>query len=132
MKGLDEIQRGKFRRGWLCGTRRDLARQRKAMGGGLKTPAYLKGEPMINNEPETITIEDQSKEPLSGDLPNKPTLRISEVAAYYDVTERTVYLWIEHGHLETVLTPAGQKRIPREALDKCRFREKDAPEEILA
>lgn len=55
------------------------------------------------------------------DLPNKPTLRVSEVAYYYGVTDRTVYLWIEHKHLETIMTPKGQYRITRESIDKCRF-----------
>jgi len=54
-------------------------------------------------------------------LPEKPTYRVSEVAWYFDVTERTVYLWIENGHLKTVLTPSGQWRITKESLDKCRF-----------
>ena len=58
------------------------------------------------------------------DLPDKATYRVSEVAAYYDVTERTVYLWIEHGHLATVATPTGHQRITRESLDSCRFRPK--------
>jgi excisionase family DNA binding protein len=54
-------------------------------------------------------------------LPDKPTFRVSEVAVYYGVTERTVYLWIEHKHLETILTPRGQWRITKESLNKCRF-----------
>ena len=54
-------------------------------------------------------------------LPNRPTLRVSEVALYYGVTDRTVYLWIEHGHLKTVKTPGGQWRVTRESFDKCRF-----------
>lgn len=59
------------------------------------------------------------------ELPDKGTFRVSEVAAYYDVTERTVYLWIEHGHLETVLTPRGQWRITKESVDRCRFAKKE-------
>ncbi len=55
------------------------------------------------------------------DLPDKPTLRIGEVADYYGVTDRTVYLWIEHGHLKTILTPMGKYRVTRESLDECRF-----------
>lgn len=54
-------------------------------------------------------------------LPNRPTLRVSDVANYYGVTIRTVYLWVEHGHLDTVRTPMGQWRITRESLDACRF-----------
>jgi len=55
-------------------------------------------------------------------LPERELLRISLVASYFDVTERTVRLWIEHGHLKTELTPGGQLRVTKESLDKCRFR----------
>ena len=58
-------------------------------------------------------------------LPEKDLLRVDEVADYFSVTTRTVYLWIENGHLQTELTPGGQWRITRASLDKCRFREKD-------
>jgi excisionase family DNA binding protein len=54
-------------------------------------------------------------------LPNRPTLRVSEVAYYYGVSERCVYMWIEHGKLDTVHTPGGQKRITRDSLDACRL-----------
>lgn len=54
-------------------------------------------------------------------FPNRPLLRVSEVAQYYDVTERTVYIWIEHGHLKTERTPMGQIRITKESVNSCRF-----------
>jgi excisionase family DNA binding protein len=54
-------------------------------------------------------------------LPDKSTYRISEIAYYYGVTERTIYLWIENNHLKTILTPSGLKRITKESLDECRF-----------
>jgi len=57
-------------------------------------------------------------------LSESPTLRVSEVAHYYGVDKRTVYLWVEHNHLRTVMTPGGQKRITRESFDTCRFNEK--------
>ena len=57
-------------------------------------------------------------------LPAKPLLRVSEVADYFDVTERTVYLWIQNGHLQTIQTPRGQWRITRESIDSCRFKKK--------
>jgi excisionase family DNA binding protein len=47
-------------------------------------------------------------------LPQKPLLRVDEVAIYFDVTPRTVYLWITNGKLERVETPGGSIRIPRE------------------
>jgi len=55
-------------------------------------------------------------------LPQKVLLRVSEVAQYFDVTDRTVHLWIEHGHLEIEMTPGGQKRVTKDSVDKCRFK----------
>ena len=54
-------------------------------------------------------------------LPDKVLLRVDEVAQYFDVTNRTVYLWIDHGHLEIIYTPGGQIRITKESINKCRF-----------
>jgi len=34
------------------------------------------------------------------DLPNKALFRVDEVAEYFDVTDRCIRLWIEHGHLK--------------------------------
>ncbi len=55
------------------------------------------------------------------DLPQKALLRVDEVAAYFDVTERTIRLWIEHGLLEAEKI-VGSIRIPREAVEKCRVK----------
>ena len=54
------------------------------------------------------------------DLPDKPLLRVEEVADYFRVTERTIRLWIEHGHLraEKII---GTVRISRESVQSCRF-----------
>ena len=57
------------------------------------------------------------------DLPKKKLFRVSEVAKYFDVTERTVYLWIEHGHLLTEQTPGGQRRVTIDSINKCRFKD---------
>lgn len=46
-------------------------------------------------------------------LPDRDLLRTDEVAAYYAVTIRTVYLWIENDKLSIVPTPGGQLRITR-------------------
>jgi excisionase family DNA binding protein len=70
-------------------------------------------------------VPEPTPEPVP-DLADKPTYRVSEVAAYYDVTERTVYLWIAHGHLQTEATPGGQTRVTRDSLDSCRFRPRSA------
>ena len=58
------------------------------------------------------------------ELPNKELYRVDEIARYYNVTNRTVYLWIEHKKLKTELTPGGQWRITRKSLDVCRFAKK--------
>ena len=55
------------------------------------------------------------------DLPDKPLLRVGEVAIYFNVTERTVYLWIEHGLIKTESTPGGQIRVTKKSIDQCRF-----------
>ena len=62
------------------------------------------------------------------DLPVKPLLRVDEVAIYFDVTERTIRLWIEHGHLEAKKI-VGTIRIPRESVEKCSI--KFMPRETL-
>ena len=35
-------------------------------------------------------------------LPNKPLLRIDEVAGYFDVSERTVRRWIEKNRVRSI------------------------------
>ena len=50
-------------------------------------------------------------------LPKKKLFRVGEVARYFDVTDRTVYLWIKNGRLKTELTPGGQWRITIESIN---------------
>lgn len=54
-------------------------------------------------------------------LPQKSLFRIEEVAAYFQVTERCIWLWIEHGHLQAEKI-VGSTRIPRNSILECRFR----------
>lgn len=70
--------------------------------------------------------EEILKELVANDdpFPGRETLRISDVARYFDTTERTVRLWLQHGHLEDVRTPGGLKRITKKSFDTCRFRHK--------
>ena len=49
-----------------------------------------------------------------GDLPDRALLRIEEVAIHFDVTTRTVYIWIKAKKLKALPTPGGGLRIPRE------------------
>lgn len=56
-----------------------------------------------------------------GTLPEKELLRVDEVADYFRVTPRTIYLWIEHGHLKAERTPTNTIRITRDSVLKCRI-----------
>lgn len=53
-------------------------------------------------------------------LPQKPLFRVDEVASYFDVTARTIYLWIDHGLLEAEKY-RGVIRIPRESIKTFRL-----------
>ena len=70
-----------------------------------------------------IPIHKEGKIENQSMLPEKALFRIDEVATYFDVTERTVRLWIDHGHLKAV-KKAGVIRILRESILKCRILDK--------
>jgi excisionase family DNA binding protein len=53
------------------------------------------------------------------DLPAKQLLRPDEVAAFWSVSVKTIYRWIDLGILEAV-KKGGTVRIPREDAEKCR------------
>jgi hypothetical protein len=59
-------------------------------------------------------------------LPNKDLFRISEVAEYFSVTVRCIYIWIKKDYLE-IEKINGISRIPRESILKCRFRKQETP-----
>lgn len=52
------------------------------------------------------------------EIPNKPTFRPDEAALIFDVTRKTIYLWIDNGILEAVKI-SRILRIPRESMVKC-------------
>jgi len=52
---------------------------------------------------------------------HKELLRVDEVAAYFDVSERTVYLWVEHGKLEGRKLARNILRITRVSVLACGF-----------
>ncbi len=56
-------------------------------------------------------------------LPQKSLFRIDEVARYFDVSDRTIRMWVQHGHLikEKV---QGVARISRQSILDCRFNKK--------
>ena len=64
------------------------------------------------------------------ELPMKDLLRIDEVGTFFSVSDRTIRLWAEHGHLEAVKI-VGSIRITRESALNCRFGvRKDADPEV--
>ena len=63
-------------------------------------------------------------------LPEKDLFRVDEVADYFGVDERTIRLWIEHGHL-VLEKIVGVVRIPRESIIKCRFPKSEKNSEML-
>ncbi len=70
---------------------------------------------------KTEAATDQGKIIDDSGLPMKALFRIDEVATYFDISERTVWLWIQHGHLEAQKI-VGSTRVSRESILKCRFR----------
>lgn len=73
---------------------------------------------------ETVKSEAKKEEVVdkvdAAFLPNKDLFRIDEAAAYFSVTDRTIRLWIEHGHLQSEKI-IGSIRISRSSILKCRF-----------
>lgn len=59
-------------------------------------------------------------------LPEKPMLRVDEVAIYFDVSKQTVYLWIDHGLL-VAEKYKGVIRVPRESVLNFRLASRLAP-----
>ena len=85
----------------------------------VKTRRY---RPEVSTEiPQVrVIIPVESKNDVINDttLPKKDLFRIDEVASYFSVTDRTIRLWIEHGHLGAKKI-SGVVRIPRESILEC-------------
>ena len=91
-------------------------------------PKKIKNDPELikKKEKQLEIVENEAKsienEPIEEDnqstLPQKDLFRIDEVATYFSVTERTVRLWIDHGHLIAV-KKAGTIRILRKSILDC-------------
>lgn len=80
----------------------------------------------VRQDPKETTqsVSSPQKEDINDHfLPKKSLFRVEEVAGYFDVSVRCIYLWIEHGHLirENI---NGISRIPRESILQCRFKKK--------
>lgn len=61
------------------------------------------------------------------DLPDRKLLRVDEVALFFDVTERTIRLWIEHGHLQAEKYNGRTLRILKESVETFRLKGRTTP-----
>lgn len=75
---------------------------------------------MARPKKENAKIYDHPDMMEAPGLPKKDLFRVDEVADYFDVTRRTIELWIQHGHLEA-FKKCGIVRVPRESILKCKF-----------
>jgi len=69
---------------------------------------------------EIVSLNTEATDPPVTDLPTKNLLRVSEAAEYFGVHERTIRLWIEHGHLQAE-KPVGTVFISRESIKNFRL-----------
>jgi excisionase family DNA binding protein len=67
-----------------------------------------------------IAIDEVVIETVVTDLPTKNLLRVSECAQYFGVHERTIRLWVDHGHL-IAEKPVGTVFISRESIKNFRL-----------
>lgn len=65
-------------------------------------------------------MSDENDDPL---LPKKSLFTIPEVAQYFNVSDRTIRLWIEHGCIVSEKI-VGSVRISRESILLCRFKKR--------
>jgi len=77
-------------------------------------------EPIPEITPENLVESDQEIEDLSG-LPKRDLFRINEVADYFSVSDRTIRLWIAHGHFQ-IEKLRGTIWVPRSSILKFRLR----------
>lgn len=77
-----------------------------------------------------IETESTEKYENNNGLPDKALFRIDEVANYFGVHERTIRLWIDHGHLiaEKIV---GTIRISRPSILRCRKQFPKISQEIV-
>ena len=88
-----------------------------------RTRQNAKFEDYRDQEEAEIEDIDLENEP---NLPNKALFRVDEVAAYFDVSSQTIYLWIEHGLL-VAEKYRGTIRIPRIAIKTFRLASRIRP-----
>ena len=81
-------------------------------------PTHIKGTGVEQPLGIVTEVKEEKIEDDQSTLPKKDLFRIDEVATYFSVTERTIRLWIDHGHL-TAVKKGGVIRIPRKSILDC-------------
>jgi len=76
-----------------------------------------KGSGLVADKTTKKPVEDEFDDSF---LPKKNSFRVEETARYFDVSERTVRLWIQHGHLASEKV-VGTIMITRKSILRCRF-----------
>ena len=78
---------------------------------------------------KTSVSEDEIRDSVNTELPNRKLLRVDEVAQFFSVSERTIRLWVDHGLLRAGKM-RGTTRIFRESVEAWyeQFRNKEPPE----
>jgi len=68
------------------------------------------------------SIEDTPDEPYNiiEDVPEKDLYRINEAADYFNVSEESIRLWIDHGHLELEIEK-GIRKVTWDSMLACQF-----------
>ena len=100
---------------------RKYTKKPKADAKPIPEPKPLEAEmsaPFTATEPK---VKPKPAIPDDPRLPDKGLFRVDEAANYFQVSERTIRLWIDHNHLEAAKI-VGTIRIPRNSILKCRFR----------
>lgn len=90
-----------------------MGRKKRAVKTENDKKASEKTEKMDISTPEEAIIEDDQSM-----LPKKDLFRVDEVATYFSISESTVRLWIQHGHLTAIKKP-GSIKISRKSILDC-------------
>jgi len=66
----------------------------------VKSEEQLEKLEDLKNQTDDLIKEAENMDENDITLPAKDLFRVDEVASYFSVTDQTIRLWIDHGHLE--------------------------------
>jgi hypothetical protein len=94
-----------------------------------KSPVGAVISPVIPDIAPVVPVPEIADPPVT-DLPTKNLLRVSECAAYFGVHERTIRLWIKHGHLIAEGPKFSTVFISRESIKNFRLMKRRGVDDI--